>query len=125
MIVEEHPLSLRIHVNEAAVFTCRARCEKGCSNIYWVINGNSTYNEQQRSRFQQMGFTFSYGKESRNSSLYNAMLTVNATKAVNNTNVYCVFENYDGTNHSLTATLQITAGKKNRQYYGMIIKILI
>jgi hypothetical protein len=51
-----------------------------------------------------------HDKESE--SVYNTTLTVNATKAVNNTNVYCVFESHLGTsNHSLNATLMIITGR--------------
>jgi hypothetical protein len=48
-------------------------------------------------------------KESQN--IYNATLTVNATKDVNNTDVYCVSEDHLGaSNHSLNAILMITKG---------------
>ena len=111
VIIEEHPLSLRIPVNETAVFTCKARCEKQC-NTFWVINDNHTYSENQHSLFEQMGFVFSVGRESQ--KLYNATLTVKATEAVNNTSVSCVFEDNDASNQSLTAILQIVAGKKEQ-----------
>jgi hypothetical protein len=109
VIVEEHPLSLRIAVSESANFTCKARCERKCSNVYWVINGIEAHYEDEDSRasFMQMGFTFFYYKEQ---NIYNAILTVNATKAENNTNVYCVFEDGNGSNHSLSATLLIITG---------------
>ena len=109
VIVEQHPISLRVSVGEIAVFTCKARCEQPCTT-YWVINGTDAYIEDEDS-FVQMGFTFSRDKESQN--IYNATLTVNATNAVNNTNLYCVFDN-NGSNHSLTATLRIISGKKNK-----------
>ena len=110
MIVEQHPISLCVSVGEIAVFTCKARCEQSCT-IYWVINGTDAYIEAEDS-FVQMGFTFSHDKESQN--IYNATLTVNATKAVNNTNLYCVFDNNNGSDHSLTATLRIISGKNNK-----------
>ena len=122
VIVEQHPISLCISISEIAVFTCKARCEQPCTNIYWVINGTDAYNEDEDS-FVQMGFTFSRVKESQN--MYNATLTVNATEAVNNTNLYCVFENHDGSNHSLTATLKIISGRNNNILYLQFNSILI
>ena len=106
MIVEEHPISLSVSVGEIAVFTCKARCEQRCTS-YWVINGTDAYYEDDDS-FVQMGYTFSREKESEN--IYNATLTVNASKAVNNTNLYCVFEDKNGSNHSMTAILKIISG---------------
>ena len=127
MIVEQHPVSLLIPVDETAVFTCKAKCDNRCT-VYWVINGTDIYDEQQHSQFQQMGFTFSHHKDSQNSSMYNTRLTVNATEAINNTNVSCVFENNDVSDHSLTATLQIIAGKVletalQHNYYLYCIKL--
>ena len=124
MIIEENPLSLSIPVNELAVFTCKGKCERKCSNVYWVINGtdaNYRY-EKPLAQFVQMGFTFSRDQESQ--YIYNTTLTVNATKAVNNTDVSCVFEDHGtASNHSLNATLKIIAGrnKYNKSltaYYG-------
>ena len=54
-----------------------------------------------------MGYSFIQYKED---GKYNAILTVSATEALNNTNMYCEFQeggNCDVTNHSLTATLQV------------------
>jgi hypothetical protein len=113
VIVKQYPQSLCIRINELAIFTCRAKCECSGVNGYWVINGNDAYSPQQRSSFQQMGFTFSYDRERENGNIsYNYIwtLTVNATKAVNNTYVHCVFENNNVTDRSLNATLQIIAG---------------
>lgn len=108
-VIEEHPLSLLIPVNTTAVFTCKADCAGRCSNIYWHIDGNDLHNPQERS---QTGFIFSVDRESENK--YITMLSVNATEAINNTDVYCVFEksgDNDDNNHSLTATLLVVAGK--------------
>ena len=105
VIIEQHPTSLCVSVNEIAVFTCKARCEQLCSNIFWVVNGTDVTDENS---LVQKGFTFYRKKESQN--LYNATLTVNATKAINNTNLHCVFENRNDSNHSSTATLKIISG---------------
>ena len=54
-----------------------------------------------------MGYSFTQYKED---GKYNAILTVSATEALNNTNMYCEFQeggNSDITNHSLTATLLV------------------
>lgn len=106
-MIEEHPMSLLIPVNATAVFTCKADCAEKC-HMYWVINGNNLDTQQERS---QTGFIFSVDREGENK--YITMLSVNATEAINNTEVYCVFEkigDIDDSNHSLTATLLVVAG---------------
>ena len=108
-VIDEHPLSLLIPINEAAVFSCRAHCiTKTCTSIHWVINNTSLESEDERS---MSGFIFSVDKNYRDE--YITILTVNATEVINNTVVYCVFEesgDEGGSNHSHNATLLVITG---------------
>lgn len=61
-----------------------------------------------------MGYAFKHYKRVLDRKYIIGKLTVNATEAVNNTNMYCVFEeagNNDVTNRSLPATLLVVASK--------------
>ena len=112
--IEEHPLSLLIPVNETAFFSCKAHCARKCNIIYWVINATHAYDNYKQEQFKQIGFTFSEDKEDENSNEYIGTLTVNATEAINNTQMYCVFEETVGNGssvHSKNATLLTIAGK--------------
>ena len=107
--IEEHPLSLLVPVNETAIFSCKAKCESGCL-VLWGINGNMY--QYDPLEIQQNGFTFSLDKDN-GSIIMN--VTVNATEAINNTDIYCVFEK-DGDNvllsvRSKNATLLVITGK--------------
>ena len=111
-VIDEHPLSLLIPINEAAVFLCRAHCiNKTCTSIHWVINNTSLESENVRS---MSGFIFSLDKMNHGDELeYITILTVNATEVINNTVVYCVFEesgDKGGSNHSHNATLLVITG---------------
>ena len=115
--VEEHPSSLLIPGNKTAVFSCKAHChsKQGCL-VFWVINGNDTETKEKCSSFKQKGFAFSTEKEVVNGTFnYNMTLTINATRANNNTNMHCVFEETGddgGSAHSETATLLVVTGKQ-------------
>ena len=106
-----HPSSLLLPVNEIGVFTCTARCNS-CSR-YWIINDSFT--EPDRDQFIQKGFAFL--SDQWNGNELTMTLTVNASEAVNNTEISCEFDPNGGEGTSVQSTparLLVIASKKRK-----------
>ncbi len=92
IVIEEQPSSLLIPVNEIGVFTCSARCssQDQCVGL-WRINGSYThpYNNIPAEMFVNLGFMFP--PDQIHGDLHTITLMVNASEAVNNTEICCEF----------------------------------
>lgn len=82
-MIIEHPSSLMIPVNAVGSFSCA--CNDSRWRGYWIINGSYIDSNDKRSKFEEIGFSFT-----KNGSAYT--LTVNASEAINNTLLFCDFE---------------------------------
>ena len=91
-MIEKHPSSILIPVNEIGVFSCVANCSTADCVGLWRINGEYThpYSDEPEERFVDMGFTFP--PDQTHGSLHTITLMVNASEAVNNTIIRCEFD---------------------------------
>lgn len=108
----EHPLSLLIPVNETGVFSCKARCAPNPCFGFWIINHLHSQDSDERSLLEQKGFTFTNIQQDINE--YILILTVNASKAANNSLITCEYS-MTGINRqptlSMAAELLVIPGK--------------
>ena len=115
-IIEEHPSSLLLQVHEAGIFSCVADAclaDQLCSGR-WRINGSYTHsvNNQPLEEYVSKGFAFS---DNRNGNRLTLMLIVNASEPIQNTSIYCEFD--DGSIiKSDTAYLQVIRRQHNAEY---------
>ena len=110
-MIEEHPSSLLIPVNEIGVFSCVANCSNSQCRGVWLINGDYThpYSDEPEERFVNMGFMFP-SDQPPVGNLHTITLMVNASEAVNNTTIRCEF---DLGVSSDPATLLVIPGNKS------------
>ena len=102
----EGPSSLLLTVNKTGNFTCKAHCDHPCFG-HWVINNETVQNTESNSlpssKWNEKGFTFlEYNFESQENE-YVLRLSVNASKANNNSVIQCEYYKHD-----------LTAGVKSR-----------
>ena len=101
-----NPSSLLVPVNEVGTFTCKARCNL-CTGR-WIVNNSFIF---RRDQLIEKGIQFL--EDRWNGDELTMILTVNASEAVNNTNISCEFDpNGDGDSvPSASATLLVIRSK--------------
>ena len=104
-----NPSSLLVPVNEEGAFTCKARCNQCSGN--WIVNDSFIISASKKDQLTGKGFQFF--EDRWNGNELTMMLTVNASEAVNNTNISCEFDpNGDGDSiPSARATLLVISSK--------------
>ena len=112
-MIEEHPSSLLITVNETGDFSCRASCVSPCLG-HWVINGESTEFNDLRSKFTDKGFIFPGSNPTKYGNEYVLKLSVKASEANNNSTIHCDYQLFDSpfnTEQSKTARMLVISSK--------------